>query len=107
MRSPALTVNRRSPRAAGFCQRCNVHTNLYKLSEQFAWRGNSLAPTGLFVCSKCIDQPNPQMRARRIDADPVPVKNPSPPRFVDPLLLGAESPQEGFLMTEDNQVIQG
>ena len=77
-----LRVDRRRPEAAAVCDRCNCTTNLDRLGEQMEWRGDALYDTGLKVCSRCMDDPQPQFRRRRIDADPLPVDGPRPPRWI-------------------------
>jgi hypothetical protein len=39
---------------------------------------SSMVWSGLLVCSRCLDQPNPQERTPRLRPDPVPIKNPRP-----------------------------
>ena len=68
-------VNSSSPSAFAVCQRCGQWSNLNKLSFQFIYSGTQLINTNLLFCEHCIDVPNPQMKARIIPADPLPVLN--------------------------------
>lgn len=81
MKGPRLVVNPNRPRAAAHCQRCDVLINRDRLVEQKRYAGTALVGTGLYVCSQCYDTPNPQLKPRRIDPDPVPIRNPAPPRW--------------------------
>lgn len=101
MRSPDLTVNPRAPRAAAICDRCQTTTNHYKLRPQMAWRGGTLAKTGLLVCRKCYDAPNPQDRSRKIAPDPIMIRDPRPPAFIDLALILTE---DGFHLLEETGV---
>lgn len=81
MKGPRLVVNPNSPRAAAYCMRCDVLINRDQLVEQKKYAGAGLVNTGLYVCTQCYDEPNPQLKPRRIPADPLPIKNPAPPRW--------------------------
>jgi hypothetical protein len=65
----------RSPQAHAICDRCGFRYNLVDLNWQFDWRGASLQNIKLLVCKSCYDEPQEQLRAIVIPADPVPVAN--------------------------------
>lgn len=81
VRAKYLSVSRSAPEAAAICDRCNRLTNHYKLTEQQVYQGGALTGTNLLVCGKCLDTPNPQGRRLDVSPDPLPIKNPRPPRF--------------------------
>jgi hypothetical protein len=70
--------NRREPRAIGECDRCAKVVFHHELRRQMLQTQNSMVWSGLLVCSRCLDQPNPQERTPRLRPDPVPIKNPRP-----------------------------
>lgn len=72
----------RSPQAHAICDRCGFRYNLVDLSWQFDWRGASLQNIKLLVCNGCNDDPQQQLRAIVIPADPMPVANPRTQDFV-------------------------
>jgi hypothetical protein len=72
----------RSPQAHAICDRCGFRYNLVDLNWQFDWRGASLQNIKLLVCKSCYDEPQEQLRAIVIPADPVPVANPRIQDFV-------------------------
>lgn len=81
MRYPSRArVNPRNPQAFGICDRCGRQFNLVDLRNQFVLAGNAFNNTHLRVCRQCMDEPNEQLRARNIPADPVPVPDPRPRR---------------------------
>lgn len=67
-----------SPRAAGFCDRCDTAWQLSELKWQYQWRGAGLANTMFRVCPRCIDVPSAFLKALNLPADPVPVSFPRP-----------------------------
>jgi hypothetical protein len=71
-----------SPQAHAICDRCGFRYNLVNLNWQFDWRGTSLQNVKLLVCKSCYDEPQEQLRAIVIPADPVPVANPRIQDFV-------------------------
>jgi hypothetical protein len=75
-------VSPSSPRAAALCDRCGFVYNHYKLRWQFDWAGASMINKRLLVCDRCYDEPQEQLRAIVIPADPVPIVNPRVPDFV-------------------------
>jgi hypothetical protein len=71
-----------APQAHAICDRCGFRYNLVNLNWQFDWRGASLQNIKLLVCKSCYDEPQEQLRAIVIPADPVPVANPRIQDFV-------------------------
>ena len=69
-------TNARNPQAHAICDRCGFRYNLVDLRWQFDWRGASLANLRILVCGPCYDEPQEQLRAIVVPADPVPVMNP-------------------------------
>lgn len=81
-RSGRAVTNPRNPRAFGVCDRCGIWYNLEaKLNYQYEWQGTRLQNLNLRVCPKCMDIPQPQLKARILPPDPVPVRNPRPENF--------------------------
>lgn len=72
-----------NPRAHAICDRCGFRYNHYTLRWQMDWAGASLINKRLLVCDRCYDEPQQQLRAIIIPADPVPIINPRPEAFVD------------------------
>jgi hypothetical protein len=52
------------------------------LRWQYDWRGASLQNIRLLVCNTCYDNPQEQLRAIVVPADPVPIVNPRVQDFV-------------------------
>ena len=75
-------VSATNPQAAGICDRCGFVYNLVNLRWQYDWRGTSLQNIKLLVCNPCYDEPQQQLRAIVVPADPVPVANPRIQDFV-------------------------
>lgn len=75
-----------NPQAHAICDRCGFRYNHVDLKWQFDWRGTSLQNIKLLVCSPCYDDPQEQLRAIVVPADPTPIMN---PRLQD--FLNAES----------------
>lgn len=73
-------VSSQNPQAAASCDRCGFIYNHTDLKWQFDWAGASLVNRRILVCRNCYDQPQNQLRAIVIPADPMPVMN---PRTVD------------------------
>lgn len=67
-----------NPRARAMCERCSQIVFHDQLLKQMEFRGNKLMWTGIFVCSRCIDQPQPQDRTVLLRPDPEPVRDPRP-----------------------------
>ena len=68
-------TNAKSPRAFAVCDRCGMWWNRDRLSWQFDWAGAKLINKRLLVCRTCYDEPQQQLRAIIIPADPVPIQN--------------------------------
>jgi hypothetical protein len=66
----------RNPQAHAICDRCGFRYNHVDLRWQFDWRGASLMNIRLLVCNHCYDDPQEQLRAIVVPADPVPIENP-------------------------------
>lgn len=73
----------RNPRAHAICDRCGGRFNHDTLQWQMDWAGAGLINKRILVCRGCYDQPQEQLRAVIIPADPVPIQNPRPEPFVD------------------------
>ena len=76
-----VSVSSRSPRAAGVCDRCGIPTNHYKLRWQFEFQGLLLQNLRILVCNRCLDVPNPQLQAKILSPDPLPIFNARPEPF--------------------------
>jgi hypothetical protein len=72
----------RNPQAHGICDRCGFRYNHVDLKWQFDWAGASLINKRLLVCNPCNDQPQQQLRAIIVPADPMPIINPRIQDFV-------------------------
>ena len=75
-RSGRARTSASNPRAFGVCDRCAIWYNRDQLRWQYDWAGASLINKKMLVCSSCYDEPQSQLRAIVIPADPVPVTNP-------------------------------
>lgn len=73
-------VRASSPEAFGCCDRCGRWWNLADLRWNYQWAGNKLQNENYLMCRSCIDVPQPQLQARVLPPDPVPVNNPRPER---------------------------
>lgn len=95
-RSGRAVTNPSAPRAFGCCDRCGIWYNLDRLKWQYQWAGTKLQNLRLRVCDECLDDPQPQLKAKLLPgADPVPVKDPRPEWF-------AQS-ENSILSTNDRQ----
>lgn len=65
-----------NPRAFGVCDRCAIWYNHHQLRWQFDWAGASLINKRILVCDTCYDNPQEQLRAIVLPADPTPIINP-------------------------------
>ena len=81
-RSGRAHTNPSNPQAFAICDRCGFTYNHVNLRWQFDWRGTSLQNLRLLVCSSCYDNPQEQLRAIVVPADPVPIQNPRIPDYV-------------------------
>lgn len=75
-------VSPSSPQAAGQCDRCGFLYTHSTLSWQYDWRGSTMQNLRLLVCRNCLDEPQAQLRAIVVPADPMPIQNPRVPDYV-------------------------
>jgi hypothetical protein len=75
-RSGRAKTSSTNPRAFAVCDRCAFWYNHDQLAWQYDWAGASLVNKRLLVCRTCYDEPQQQLRAIIIPADPVPIVNP-------------------------------
>lgn len=75
-RSGRARVSSRNPQAFGVCDRCAMWYNHADLRWQMDWAGASLINKRILVCDTCYDEPQQQLRAIALPADPVPIINP-------------------------------
>ena len=75
------TADPSSPRAFGVCDRCGIWYNQHKLIFQYQWAGVKLQNLRLLVCKTCLDVPQPQLKAKVLPPDPVPVQDSRPEWF--------------------------
>ena len=110
-------VSASSPRAAGVCDRCGFVYQHCDLNWQFDWRGATMQNIRILVCDTCMDEPQQQLRAIVVPADPVPVTQPrvqdfsvaetnfstiSAPTVYDPI-TGIPIPSTTTLVTQDGK----
>ena len=76
-------VSARNPQAFGICDRCGILYNHNQLQWQFDWAGASLINKRILVCDTCNDEPQNQLRAIVLPADPVPILNPRIQNYSD------------------------
>jgi hypothetical protein len=69
-------VNASHPAAFAICDQCGFQYNHRDLIWEAQWMGKMIQQTGFLVCPTCWDVPNPQLQARGLPADPVPILNP-------------------------------
>jgi len=96
------SVNPRSPRALGVCDRCGFMYNHYLLQDQLRWRGPRLQSLGLLICDSCLDIPNEQERTFVLPPDPVPINFARPENYVvadNPVSGLGYDPANAFLPT--------
>lgn len=75
-------VSAKNPQAQGVCDRCGIWYTLADLTFQYDWRGTALQCLWLRVCRHCIDEPQQQLRAITLPADPTPVWQPRPENYI-------------------------
>lgn len=63
----------KSPRAHAICDRCGFRYNFEDLQWQFDWRGAMLMNLYVYVCDRCLDTPQEQLRAIILPPDPEPI----------------------------------
>lgn len=67
-------TNPKSPAAHSICDRCGFRYNFVDLRVQYEWRGPILGPIGkIYVCDRCYDTPQENVRTIVLPADPVPI----------------------------------
>lgn len=98
-----VRVNARSPRAGACCDRCGLLYNQENLRFQYEWAGLRLQNLKLLVCRECLDVPQPQLRAKILAPDPVPIYNARP----EPFTTTGFSYQETNIMTMPNPLTFG
>lgn len=74
-------TSRVNPQAHAICDRCGGRFNHVNLGWQYDWAGASIINKRLLVCNSCMDDPQQQLRAIVIPADPMPIMNPRPEMF--------------------------
>lgn len=75
-------VNPSHPVSFAVCDRCKFLYNITDLTWQLQWAGTRLQNIRLLVCSKCLDVPQPQLKARIIPPDPTPTLNARPENYL-------------------------
>lgn len=75
-RSGRARTSAKDPRAFAVCDRCGMWYNHHRLQWQYDWAGASLINKRILVCNTCYDQPQNQLRAIVVPADPTPIINP-------------------------------
>jgi len=75
-RSGRARTSATNPQAHAICDRCAFRYNHVDLKWQYDWAGASLINKRILVCNTCYDEPQQQLRAIIIPADPVPIVNP-------------------------------
>lgn len=92
---PAPRFNARDPAAIAICDGCGFLVQHNTLREKMEYRGG-MTPvgTGLMVCPRCDDVPNPYGQLQVLPPDPVPVRNPRPDVY-----------PTWYLLTEDGDTI--
>lgn len=75
-RSGRARTSAKNPQAFGVCDRCSMWYNHVDLKWQYDWAGASLINKRILVCDTCYDEPQEQLRAIVLPADPVPIMNP-------------------------------
>lgn len=106
-----------NPRAHAICDRCGFRYNHADLNWQYDWRGATMQNIRILVCDTCMDDPQQQLRAIIVPADPVPVTQPrvqdfaqaetnygttSAPIVYDPV-TGIPVPPATTLVTQDGK----
>jgi len=75
-RSGRARTSAKDPRAFAVCDRCGMWYNHHRLQWQYDWAGASLINKRILVCNTCYDQPQNQLRAIVVPADPTPIITP-------------------------------
>jgi len=98
-RSGRAVCNPEAPRAFGVCDRCGIWHNLFRLNYEHEWQGTQLVNLKFRVCPTCFTKPNPQLRARLMPQDPIPVRDPRPEQFLQSRFSPAPV-SSGYIATE-------
>jgi hypothetical protein len=69
---------------------------LHTLRYQYEWQGSQLINKRFRKCDRCIDIPNPQLMARRLPPDPVPVADPRPEPWLTPGFMDRAIATQGY-----------
>lgn len=111
-RSGRAVTNPEAPRAFGVCDDCRFWYNLHRLTYKREWQGTQLVNLRFRVCDTCQDKPNPQLRARLMPQDPVPVRDPRPESFtasragpISGNYIATEPPSVTPLSTESGEIL--
>lgn len=75
-RSGRARTSASNPRTFGVCDRCGTWYNRQDMKNQVEWRGTALLPLYIYVCSRCYDVPQANIRAIVLPADPMPIIQP-------------------------------
>ena len=75
-KSGRARTSARNPQAFAVCDRCAIWYNHVNLRWQYDWAGASLINKRILVCDTCYDDPQNQLRAIILPADPTPIVNP-------------------------------
>jgi len=75
-RSGRARTSSTKPQAHAICDRCAFRYNHADLKWQYDWAGASLINKRILVCDTCYDEPQNQLRAIVLPADPMPIINP-------------------------------
>lgn len=96
------SIDARSPRALGVCDRCGRLVNHDTMRDQLRYRGPKLQSLGLLLCESCVDIPNEQERTVVLPMDPVPINFARPENYViadNPASYLGYDPANAFLPT--------
>jgi len=82
-----------SPQAHAICDDCGFRYLHVDLRWKVQWAGAKVQNLRLLVCKTCWDNPQPQLKAIVIPADPLPIYNPRPEAYAEtvPNFIATES----------------
>jgi hypothetical protein len=75
-RSGRARTSPSNPAAFAVCDRCGIWTNRNRLRNQAEWRGAALQALYIYVCERCYDTPQENIRSIILPADPLPIVQP-------------------------------
>jgi hypothetical protein len=75
-------VSSRDPEAWAVCDFCGFLYNRSDLKWQYEWAGPKTVNQNQLVCDSCYDTPQEQLRTIILPADPQPIENPRPERYI-------------------------